>query len=206
MRAARDDRDAQRGGVDESTPRRTGLVAALVLAFIACFGAAARAESLPSGSLGVMFGVGSGTGRYAKKLGWGYHQFAGQAAWQPMNTDRRFGWSLKWDFSFGTMYDAEAARIDIYLRTLQMDFMAGFRVRPGANPLRYLALRGGVELFRAAQVIEDNGRAFVGPVASAAYEQYAFGFFLFNVDVRYGLIGSGPSAIALFVGASIAVP
>jgi hypothetical protein len=57
--------------------------------------------------------------------------------------------------------------------------------------------------------LPDNGterqRAFVGPVAAIALEQYAFGAFLFNVDVRYGLIGSGPSEIALLVGASISV-
>jgi hypothetical protein len=156
--------------------------------------------------LGVLFGAGSGTGKYARILGLGYYQFGGQAAWQPMNTERRIGWSLKWSFVFGTMYDADAARVDLLLRTLQMDFLAGIRVRPGSDPRRYLALRGGVELFRSNQVIERDQRAFVGPVGTVSYEQYAFGAFLFNVDVRYGLIGSGPAEIALLVGASIAVP
>lgn len=166
-----------------------------------------HAEPLPSGSLGVMFGAGGGTGQYARKLGVGYYQFGGQAAWQPMTTEQRIGWSAKWSFVFGTMYNAEAARIDPYLLTLQMDLMAGLRIRPGANPRRYLALRGGVELFRANEVIQgSNQRAFVGPVAAAAIEQYAFGAFLFNVDVRYGLIGAGPAEIAVLVGASIAVP
>ncbi len=166
-----------------------------------------RAEPLPSGSLGVLFGAGGGTGRYARSLGLGYHQFGGQAAWQPMRTERRIGWSLKWSFVFGRMYDADSARIDIILRTLQMDVMAGLRIRPGSNPRRYLALRGGVELFRSNELIEpDHQRAFVGPVAAAAIEQYAFGAFLFNVDVRYGLIGTGPAEIALLVGASISVP
>lgn len=167
------------------------------------------AEPLPSGSMGVLFGAGAGTGQYAHELGRGYYQFGGQAAWQPMTTEQRIGWSIKWSFVFGTMYEADAARIDPYLRTLQMDLMAGLRIRPGASPRRYLALRGGVELFRANEVIETRDqraqRAFVGPVAAAAIEQYAFGAFLFNVDVRYGLIGSGPAEIALLVGASIAV-
>lgn len=177
-------------------------VAALALA-----AGAARAETLPPGSMGVMFGVGAGTGPYARRLGVGYHQFGAQAAWQPMSTDRRLGWSLKWAFVFGTMYGAESARIDTRLRTFQMDLMAGLRLRPGANPARYLALRAGVELYRSNEVIQpDNQRAFVGPVAALALEQYAFGTFLFNVDVRYGLIGSGPGEIALLVGASISVP
>jgi hypothetical protein len=153
-----------------------------------------------------MFGAGGGTGQYARKLGLGYYKFGAQAAWQPMTTEQRIGWSLKWGFAFGTMYGADAARIDIYLRTFQMDFMAGLRLRPGSNPRRYLALRGGVELFRSNEVIERNQRAFVGPVAAAAIEQYAFGAFLFNVDVRYGLIGAGPAEIAVLAGVSISVP
>jgi hypothetical protein len=191
-----------------ATGRRSpGLAAAaVVLVALALTGTPARAEPLPSGSMGVMFGAGGGTGQYARRLGLGYYQFGAQAAWQPMATERRIGWSLKWQVMFGTMYYAESARIDLYLRTLQMDFMAGIRVRPGLSPRRYLALRGGVELFRANELIAPaNQRAFVGPVAAAAFEQYAFGAFMFNVDVRYGLIGSGPSEIAVLAGASISV-
>jgi hypothetical protein len=179
----------------------------LSLCALAAAASPARAEPLPSGSLGIMFGAGGGTGKYARSLGIGYYQFGAQAAWQPMTTERRVGYSLKWSFVFGTMYNAESARVDLYLRTLQMDFLAGLRIRPGDSRTRYLALRGGVELFRANQpIVPDGSRAFVGPVADAAIEQYAFGAVLFNVDVRYGLIGSGPVAIALFAGASISVP
>ncbi|TMQ08553.1 MAG: hypothetical protein E6J90_40195 [Deltaproteobacteria bacterium] len=190
-------------------PGRRGplLASALGLAIGLAVAAPARAEPLPSGSLGVMFGAGGGTGKYARTLGLGYYQFGAQAAWQPMTTERRIGWSLKWSFVFGTMYGADSARIDLYLRTLQMDFLAGLRIRPGESRLRYLALRGGLELLRSNEPIQpDGGRAFVGPVADAALEQYAFGAMLFNVDVRYGLIGAGPAEIALLVGASISVP
>jgi hypothetical protein len=184
--------------------------AASVLAVIGAAAAAAlpaRAEPLPSGSIGIMFGAGGGTGRYARSLGLGYYQFGAQGAWQPMTTERRIGWSLKWSFVFGTMYDAESSRVDLRLRTLQMDFLAGLRIRPGESRRRYLALRGGVELLRANEPIQPDGkRVFVGPVADAAIEQYAFGAVLFNVDVRYGLIGAGPAEIALLVGASISVP
>jgi hypothetical protein len=178
----------------------------VALAALALAPAPARAEPLPSGSLGIMFGAGGGTGKYARSLGMGYYQFGAQAAWQPMTTEQRVGWSLKWSFVFGTMYNADSARIDLYLRTLQMDFLAGLRFRPGDNRLRYLALRGGLELLRSNEPIQPDGhRAFVGPVADAAIEQYAFGAVLFNVDVRYGLIGSGPAEIALLIGASISV-
>ncbi|HEY0990684.1 MAG TPA: hypothetical protein VGD80_26710 [Kofleriaceae bacterium] len=191
-------------------PATFGLATLLVLGLslgLALAPATARAEPLPSGSLGIMFGGGAGTGRYARSLGIGYYQFGAQAAWQPMRTERRIGWSLKWSFVFGRMLEAESARIDEVLRTLQMDFMAGLRVRPGSSSRRYLALRGGVELFRSNEVVmPDNQRAFVGPVAALALEQYAFGAFMFNVDVRYGLIGRGPAEIALLAGVSISVP
>jgi hypothetical protein len=180
------------------------------LAVAAAVGLAPRpaaAETLPDGSMGLLFGVGGGTGASARRLGLGIHPFGGQAAWQPMTTDRRYGWSVKWDFLFGTMYGAEAARIDSVLRTLQMDFLVGLRVRPGTSPARYLAVRAGVELLRTNEVIPPTGqRAFVGPVADLALEQYAFGVALINVDVRYGLIGEGPGEIALLVGASFSVP
>jgi len=187
--------------------RGAAILAACALAAAAGAARPARAEPLPSGSLGIMFGAGGGTGRYARSLGLGYFQFGAQAAWQPMTTERRVGYSLKWSFVFGTMYDADSATVDLYLRTLQMDFLIGARIRPGDSRSRYLALRGGVELFRANQpIMPDNSRAFVGPVVDAAFEQYAFGAVLFNVDVRYGLIGTGPAEIALFAGASISVP
>jgi hypothetical protein len=189
---------------------RLALAVALVAGVLGVLGlraAPARAEPLPSGSLGVLFGAGAGTGRYARSLGIGYYQFGAQATWQPMRTERRIGWSLKWSFVFGRMLEAESARIDDVLRTLQMDFMAGIRVRPGASRGRYLALRGGFELFRSNELImPGNQRAFVGPVAALAVEQYAFGAFMFNVDVRYGLIGWGPAEIALLAGVAISVP
>jgi hypothetical protein len=184
---------------------RTVAALAIVLA-IGLAAPPARADPLPSGSMGLLFGAGGGTGRYARSLGLGYYQFGGQAAWQPMRTERRVGWSLKWQLVFGRMYGAESARVDIVLRTLQIDFLAGLRFRPGDNPRRYLALRGGLELFRSNEVIKPDGqRAFVGAVADAAYEHYLFGAFMFNVDVRYGLIGTGPAEIALLVGAQISV-
>ena len=178
----------------------------LIVAWLLASAGAAVAEPLPPGSLGLVGGAASGTGADANRLGFGY-QLGAQAAWQPMTTEQRFGWSLKWSFVFGKMYDAESAQIDLYLRTLQMDFLAGLRIRPGESRLRYLALRGGVELFRTNEPVQpDGGRALVGPVADAAIEQYAFGAVLFNADVRYGLIGSGPSEAAILIGASISVP
>lgn len=171
---------------------------ALVAAFVP---AVAHAEKLPPGSLGILFGATAGAGADAKNLGFGY-LLGGQAAWQPTTTERRYGWSLKWSAMFGTMYSANAARINEELLTLSMDLMVGIRVRPSDNPSRYIALRAGGAFYRANQVIPpDMHRAFVGPIASIGLDQHLSGW-LFNVDVRYGLIGPGPTELGLLIGVS----
>lgn len=173
--------------------------ATLLVATLATSVAPATADPLPPGSLGVLVGAISGAGPDAKSLGFGY-LVGGQAAWQPMTTERRFGWSLKWSALFGTMYSASAARVNSELLTLQMDVLAGVRVRPSDNPSRYLTARVGGGLFRANQVIPpDMQRAFVGAIASVGLDQYISGW-LFNVDVRYGLIGPGPTELGLVIG------
>jgi hypothetical protein len=163
--------------------------------------APAAADEVPPGSLSVIVGAASGTGVDANRLGFGY-QIGGQAAWQPIATERRIGWAIKWSAAFGTMYDAGAASVGDTLKTLHMDLMLGLRLRPGQNPSRYLTLRAGGQLLRANQTIPpSNERAFPGAVASFGLDQYAYGF-LFNVDVRVDqIIGTGPTIIALVFGA-----
>lgn len=172
---------------------------AVVAAVLVGASGPAAAEELPPGSLGLIVGVLAGTGADATPLGVGY-ALGGQAAWQPMSTESRLGWSVKSSVVFGTMYSAAAARIDDELLTLQMDLMVGIRLRPGASPSRYVTARVGGALFRANQEIPpDMQRAFAGAVASIGLDQYISGW-LFNADVRYGLIGQGPSALGLVLG------
>jgi len=177
------------------------LLAAAVSIVVLGAAGAASAEPLPSGSIGLLGGAASGTGADANRLGFGY-QLGAQAAWQPMATENRFGWAVKWSFVFGTMYSAGAASVGDELLTLQMDLMLGVRVRPGINPSRYVALRAGGELLRTNQTVPPQmQRAFAGGVASVGLDQYAYGF-LFNLDVRVSQIGTGPTIIALMFGAS----
>ena len=83
-----------------------------------------------------------------------------------------------------------------------MDLTAGIRIRPGVNPSRYITLRGGGALFRADQVIPPKMyRAFAGAIATVGIEQYISGWLL-NIDVRYGLIGTGPTSVGLVIGFS----
>ena len=175
--------------------------AAVAATLVCALGASgdAVAEPLPPGSLGLVVGVLAGTGADASALGIGY-LLGGQATWQPMSTESRIGWSAKSSVVFGTMFSADAARIGDELLTLQMDLMIGIRVRPGDSPSRYLTARVGGALFRANQVIPpEMQRAFAGGVASIGLDQYISGW-LFNADVRYGLIGPGPSELGLVLG------
>src|SRR5262249_31313882 len=113
-----------------------GAVGVVTLWVLGLLEAPARADSLPPGSLGLVVGAARGTGIDASRLGFGY-QVGGQAAWQPMESEQRLGWALKWSFVFGTMYDAGAASVGDELLTLQMDLLLGVRIRPGVNPSRY---------------------------------------------------------------------
>ena len=72
----------------------------------------ARAEELPKGAIGAMFGITSGTGADAKRLGYGYYQFGLQAAWHPMTTEQKASWSVRWATMFGTLYSGSAAQIE----------------------------------------------------------------------------------------------
>jgi hypothetical protein len=179
-----------------------------LLLALALLATPAVADPLPPGSLGLVSGATSGTGPDAKVVGAGYYQFGAQIAWQPMNTDRRFGWAVRWATMFGTFYNGSAAQIESTLRTVQMDFTGGVRLRPWVSAARYLTLRSGVELLRTNEPLPPAmHRSFVGGIAEVGFEQYVFGHgFLLDVDLRYGLLGSQPSNVALLVGFAITGP
>jgi len=183
---------------------RRALAAAAIVGALA---SPVAADPLPPGTIGFLFGVLSGTGADAKRLGYGYYQFGMQAAWQPAATERSWGWSLRWSTMFGTLYNGTAPQIDTQLHTVQMDLQAGLRVRPWDTPSRYLTAHVGGELLRTNEPVPPlMQRVFVGGIASVGLDQYVGGF-MFNVDVRYGLIGNdGPQELALLVGFGLTGP
>lgn len=187
---------------------------ALVVVAIAAahaFGFSAHADPIPAGALGVFTGVVAGTGADADRMGFGYYQIGAQASWQPMKSERHIGWTLRWSTMFAAFYGGSAAHIDSSLRTTQMDLTLGVRVRPWSTRSRYLTLRGGGELLRANEPIPTNrsmegSRKFVGATASVGLDQYAIGM-MFNLEVRYSMIGgTGPTSLALLVGAAFVGP
>ncbi|MGE0398812.1 MAG: hypothetical protein AB7T06_19040 [Kofleriaceae bacterium] len=177
----------------------------------ACIAAAllartATADPLAPGSIGGFVGAGSGTGADAKRLGYGY-LFGAHAAWQPMDSSQRLNWSAKWSLMFGTMRDADAARINSDLLILKMDFMPGIRLRPGVDPSRYITLRAGGMIMRTDQIIPSKmTRTFVGPIASIGVDQYVSSCCLVNLDLRYSMIGTGPSELGLVFGFAFTGP
>ncbi|MBX3158641.1 MAG: hypothetical protein KF773_21920 [Deltaproteobacteria bacterium] len=180
--------------------------AAAAIAMLVLASRGAVAEPLPPGSVGMWAGLVSGTGADAGRLGQGF-QWGGAAAWQPMNTEQRLGWSAKTSFALGQLYDGSAPSVGDKLATMQIDFEVGIRIRPGVDPYRYLTLRGGVELLRANQVVPPKlQRAFVGAVGSIGVDQYLFGSMLLAVDVRVSQIGTGPTTIALMFGVGLTGP
>ena len=175
---------------------RVVLATALAATLVA---AQANADALPPGSIGVFAGGAAGTGADAKTLGVGY-LLGASAAWQPMSTDQWINWCAKWTVAFGTMSYADAARVGDDLLTLQLDLMPGIRIRRGASRQHYITLRAGGALLRTDQVIPDRmQRAFVGAAASIGYDWYIAGWMV-SFDVKYSMIGTGPSAIGLTLG------
>jgi len=185
---------------------------ALVAAVVVAVAGPAAAENLPSGALGVVGGVPAGTGADAKLMGVGY-QYGLQASWQPTSSDRAYGYTVRWATLIGALYNASAAQVENTLSTVTMDLTVGVRFRPWATPRRYLTARAGASLLRANEPIPDSDdpsaemrRAFVGGIGVVGFDQYISTFGLFSVDVRYGLIGDGPSQIALLVGFGMVGP
>jgi hypothetical protein len=177
------------------------------LGIVCALAVPALADQMPAGTIGPVFGVLSGTGANAKRLGFGFYQFGMQASWQPTTTERNVGFSVRWATMFGTLYGGSASQLQSPLRTVQMDLLLGLRFRPWKSPSRYLTVRAGGELLRSNEPIPPvMERSFVGGIASVGFDQYVGGF-MFNIDVRFGLIApDAPTELALLLGVGFTGP
>jgi hypothetical protein len=163
----------------------------------------ARAEPLPAGSLETFFGGTSGAGADARRLGYGWVAGA-EASYQPMSTERRLGWAVRWSTAFGALYTGSAEKVNPPLRTVQLDLTLGMRFRPWPSRRRYFTLRGGAGLLRTNDPV-GNDRQFWGPVAAIGVDQY-FGTIVTGLDLRYGLAANGPEQLALVLRFGVAGP
>lgn len=164
----------------------------------------AAAEDIPSGSIGAVLGVQAGASGSYTALGVGA-VYGLTAAWQPMSEDQRIGWGLRWSTIFGYFPNAAAAPVSDVMRIVEMDLVARLRVAPTLKPGRYLTIGVGGSLLRTSEPLEDDSRTFAGPLATFGYEHYAFGAVLLGVDVRYGIVETGPTSIGLLLSVGTAL-
>jgi hypothetical protein len=182
------------------------LVAALLLATTP-----AGAEPLPAGTIGITTGGVAGTGSDNKRVGAGFYEFGAQASWQPMTTEQRVGWTIRWATMIGLMYGGSASHIDTTLRTVEMDLTAGVRMRPWSSVHHYLTFRVGANLLRSNEPIPTDdsmtgSRSYFRGVASLGIDYY-ISIFMLNVDVRYARLGGDqPAEAALMIGGAFAGP
>jgi hypothetical protein len=164
-----------------------------------------RADGLPAGSLGAVVGAQSGASGSYTSLGIGA-AYGLTAAWQPMSDEQRVGWGVRWSALFGYFPDSKSAPVNGVLRLVELDLVAKLRVAPTLAPGRYLTVGVGGSLFRSNEPIRGEGtRTFAGPIVTFGYEHYAFGAMLLGVDLRYGLIETGPTSIGLLVSVGTAL-
>lgn len=186
-----------------STGARRGWLLGLMLATVGV--SSARAEDLPAGSIGAVLGVQAGASGSADALGVGV-VYGLTAAWQPMTDEQRVGWGVRWSVRFGYFPDSSSAAVSDVLRLVELDAVARLRVALTARAGRTLTAGAGVSLLRTNEpVLPDLQRAYAGPIATIGYEHLAWGAALLAIDVRYGIIETGPSSIGLLVSIGTAL-
>lgn len=185
-----------------SSPSAVAVAAAAIAAALSSL---AAADELPPGTIGAVVGAQAGTSGSYTSLGVGA-AYGLSAAWQPIADDKRVGWGVRCSVLFGYFPDASSAPVSGVLRLVELDLVARLRIAPTARPGRYLTAGLGASLLRSNEPIKpDNQRAFAGPIATFGYEHNAWGSALLGIDVRYGIIETGPTSIGLlvFVGTAL---
>jgi hypothetical protein len=166
--------------------------------------AAADSDDLPAGSIGAVLGVEAGASGSYTSLGVGV-VYGLTAAWQPMSDDQRIGWGVRWSALFGYFPSAAAAPVSGVIRLVEMDLVVRLRIAPTPRPGRYLTIGAGGSLLRTNEPLENGDRIFGGPIATFGYEHNLLGVMLLGVDVRYGIIETGPASIGLLVSLGTAL-
>lgn len=178
---------------------RPPLAAAIAVAVLGAAAAPAAADDpVPSTRLSAVVGIRNGTQSLDDQFGFGV-LYGIEASWSPMPEGRRIGFGIHWNALFGDFGEDNAA-ITGELDILEMAFGVRLRLAP-ESPDRSLFLGGGIATLRASTPLPpDDERVYVGGFAGIGVEQLAWKRSMITLEVRYGLIYSGPGSISVLLG------
>ena len=178
----------------------SALVTLAALGTLGTTASTAHADPLPPAHAGLAMLISHGGGTSANDLGTGVGA-AIQAGWQPMTTEQRLGWVVRWGWSRNLYGDAPAAPVTRDLELTELEMTVGARLAPTAAAGRYLTARVGAALLRSNESIPpDDTRSYVGPLGYVGYEQAFVGPIDVSIELRYSLITAGPSQVSACIG------
>lgn len=175
----------------------------ILLGVLLALAAPAAADIVPSGRISALVGLRNGTRSLDDAYGLGV-LYGVEAAWEPLRDTQKVGYVIHWNVLFGD-FGADSAAITGSLSILEMNLGVRLRVAP-RDPARTLFVGGGAALFRSnAPVAPLDERSYFGGFAGFGVEQLAFRRALVTLEIRYGIIGTGPNAVSVLLGVGLGV-
>jgi hypothetical protein len=176
--------------------------ALFALALTAAHAPPARADEVPSGRLAGVVGIRTGTGSLDDHFGLG-GVYGVEAAWEPLPEGRRVGYAIVWGLLRGD-FGSDPAAITGQLDIIELSLGARLRFAP-REPARSLFIGGGGALLRANTPLPpDQRRDYAGGFVGFGVEQRIWKLMM-TLEVRYGLLGTGPGLLSVQLGAGIGV-
>ncbi|RMH42483.1 MAG: hypothetical protein D6689_08085 [Deltaproteobacteria bacterium] len=173
---------------------------ALVCAVAAPRAATAQESDVPQVRFALALAGRGNLGEFGSRFDRGW-LWGVEAGWQP----GRLGvaWAIQWSVPQwaavplgGSFSTGDPAIVDEIVSIMEMSL--GPRIRwPLSDRVPHFALlAGGATLMRTSIPIPpDARRSYLGPYAALGYEQLLAGRYMVGVEVRYEMIGVGPSSI-----------
>ena len=159
-------------------------------------------NELPSGKFGMLAALRQNIGELGESYAFGW-LWGFEAGYQPTRQGQLLSFGLDWSVLFGRAYATRTTIADDPLLMVEMSFGTRVRTALGEEAPRFLVASGGATVLRTSvPVPPDDKRMYVGGYAGAGLEQYV-GSWLLGLDARFGLFGSGPSALTLTGGSVI---
>jgi len=187
-----------------------GVRVAIVLAGIAGVAAlarpaAAQESDVPEVRFATMFGGRANIGDFGNQFGHGF-MWGFEAGWQPnrLGIAWSIGWSVpRWTAALlgGSFESVDPASVDEEVGLTEMSLGLRLRWPLGEDTPRFLLVGGGGTVMRASIPIPpDSSREYLGPYASAGYEQLLVGRYMVSIEARYGMFLGGPKGLTFTLG------